>query len=60
MEKQITEMGIFQCEDRMFVNCTLDGEIYVAEVLIVSPRNEEEAGEQAFNELSDAGIFDEA
>ena len=53
-------MGIFQCEDRMFVNCTLDGEIYVAEVLIVSPRNEEEAGEQAFNELSDAGIFDEA
>jgi hypothetical protein len=59
MKKEITESGIFECEDRMFSCMTHDGKIYIAEVLIVSPRNQEEAGEQAFNELQDAGILDE-
>jgi hypothetical protein len=51
--------GIFECEDRTFVFAEHEGIIYIAETLIVAPRNNEDAGTQAFNELQDSGILDD-
>jgi hypothetical protein len=59
MKKEITNTGIFECEDRNFVFVECEGILYVAETLIVAPRNSEDADTQAFDELQDSGILDD-
>ena len=58
--KQPTESGLFECEGKNFLFVVVDGVMYCAESFVESPRNESlDAGTQAYEELDDAGAFEE-